>query len=116
MHISIAQPDASRLIATLREGEVSTEVAGWKPEEAAAGLLTAFDSARQYEYGECYWFEPTGQYWWMLKRDERRLELVVMHSEGVGRGWQHVFRAVDEIDYFQDLVRSELAQFGLAER
>jgi len=104
-----------RLIATLREGDVSADITGWRPEEAAGALLAAFESAREHEYGECYWREPTGQYWWMLKRDDRRLELVVMYSQGVVPGWQHVFRAVDEIDYFQDLVRTELAQFGLAE-
>jgi hypothetical protein len=116
MHISIKQPDSSHLVVTLREGDVTAEVTGWRPDLAAEELLGAFDAAREHEYGDCYWFEPTGQYWWMLKRDEQRLELVVMHSEGVGRGWQHVFRAVDEMDYFQDLVKSELAQFGLAGR
>lgn len=116
MHISITQPDPQRLVAKLREGEVTAEVTGWRPVVAAEELLGAFESAREHGYGECYWPEPTSQCWWMLKRDERRLELVVMRSEGVGRGWQHVFRAVDEIDYFQDLVRAELAQCGLAER
>jgi hypothetical protein len=36
-----------------------------------------------------------------------------MYSQGVVPGWQHVFRAVDVVDYFQDLVRIELAQYGL---
>jgi hypothetical protein len=100
-------------VATLVEGDATADVIGWRPDKAAGDLLAAFELARKFGYGECHWLEPTGQYWWMLRLDDRRLELVVMYSQGVVPGWQHVFRAVDEVDYFQDLVRIELAQYGL---
>jgi hypothetical protein len=113
MHITIEQPDARRLVARLREGDVDTEVTGWQPEQAAAHLLAALESARRDGYGECLWLEPTGQYWWMLKREDERLEVAVMYSAGVVPGWQHVFRAEDAMSYLQDLVRSELARHQL---
>jgi len=88
----------------LRKGNFGTPTA-----TAVADLLAALDSARANGFGECQWLEPTGQYWWMLKREDERLELVIMHSAGVVPGWQHVFRAADEMDYVHDLVRAELA-------
>ena len=114
MHIALERPDNRRLVARLREGDVNTEVTGWQPEQAAAHLLAALESARQDGYGECQWLEPTGQYWWVLKREDQRLEVAVMYSAGVVPGWQHVFRAEDAMDYIHDLVRAELEREGLA--
>ena len=86
----------------------NASVTGWQPDQAAAHLLAAFESAQRDGYGECLWLEPTGQYWWMLRREDERLEVAVMYSAGVVPGWQHVFRAVDEMGYLDDLVREEL--------
>jgi hypothetical protein len=110
MHIVLERPDARRLVAHIREGDVIVDVPGWQPEQASAGLLAALESARKDGFGECQWLEPTGQYWWMLKREDERLEVVIMYSAGVVPGWQHVFRAVDEMDYIHELVRGELAR------
>lgn len=116
MHIVFERPDPRRLVARLREGEVTTEVTGWQPEQASADLLAALDAAKRDGFGDCQWLEPTGQYWWMLKREDERLEVVVMYSAGVVPGWQHVFRAVDAIGYIDDLVRAELQEQGLADQ
>ena len=113
MHIVFECPDSQRLIAKLREGDTITDVTAWRPEQAAADLLAALDAAESESYGECFWPEPTGQYWWMLKREDRRLETVVLYSRGGAMGWQHVFRAVDEMDYVRELVREELHRHGL---
>jgi hypothetical protein len=115
VNIVIERPDARRVVAHLSEGEVATEVTAWQPQQSAADLLAAFASAEREGYGECLWLEPTGQYWWMLRRDDRRLEVAVMYSAGVVPGWQHVFRAADEMDYLRDLVRAELVRTGLLE-
>jgi hypothetical protein len=115
VHVTIERPDSRRIVAHLREGDTATEITGWQPEQAAADLLAALDSARETGFGDCQWLEPTGQYWWMLKRDNEQLEVVVMYSAGVVPGWQHAFRAVDEMDYVLELVRTELAQCGLGE-
>jgi hypothetical protein len=114
MHIVFERPDSQRLVAKLREGDTITDITGWRPEQAAADLLAALDAAESEGYGECFWPEPTGQYWWILKREDRRLEVVVLYSRGGAMGWQHVFRAVDEVDYLQDLVRTELDRHRLA--
>ncbi len=111
--MTIERPDAYRVIARLREGEVTTDVTSRQPAQAATDLLAALGSAEREGYGECLWLEPTGQYWWVLRREDQHLEVAVMWSAGVVPGWQHVFRAADEIGYVRDLVRGELARNGL---
>ena len=111
--IAIEQPDPRRILAKLREGDVETQVTGWGPAQAAADLVASLDAAAQDGYGECFWVEPAGQYWWLLRREDRRLEVVVLWSDSPGRGWQHVFRATDEVEYVSDMIRLELGQLGL---
>lgn len=110
---SLEQPDANRLVARLREGNVTTEVTGWRPEQAATHLMSALDAADADGYGEGFWFEPTGQYWWMFRREDRSLEVVVLWSRSSAVGWQHVFRAADEAGYVRDMVRAELTRLAL---
>ena len=114
MNLVIERPDTRRLIARLREGDTTTEVIGWQPEQSAAGLLAALDAAETDGYGECFWPEPTGQYWWILKRDHESVEVVVLSSRGGAMGWQHVFRAVDGMRYVHELIGGQLARHGLA--
>lgn len=114
MTFSLERPDPHRLVARLREGDVIAEVTGWQPANAAAHLLATLDAVEAEGYGECFWLEPTGHYWWMLKRENARLEVVVLWSRSSAVGWQHVFRAADEIGYLSDLIRAELARLGLA--
>ena len=103
------ESNGHRLVATLKEGDVETEVAGWGP-SASAHLLAALDDAEINGYGECFWPEPTGHYWWMFKRVDRTLEVAVLWSRSSAVGWQGVFRATDEIHYVRDMVRDQLAQ------
>ena len=98
-----------RLVARLKEGDVETEVAGWGP-SAAAHLQSALDDAEITGYGECFWPEPTGHYWWMFKRVDRTLEVAVLWSRSSAVGWQGVFRATDEVSYVRGMVRDQLAQ------
>ncbi len=114
MTFALERPDPHRLVARLREGDVATEVTGWNPGNAAASLLAAIDGAAAEGYAEAYWFEPTGQYWWLLKRVDERLDIAVLWSRSSAVGWQHVFRAADEFDYLANLVRAECARVGLA--
>ena len=108
------RPDDRRVIAYLREGDVSTEVTGWNPQQSAEALLTALAAVANDGYGECFWHEPTGQYWWMFRLTDRRLEVAVMWTAGGASQWQHVFRAADEVSYLRNLVHVELARQGLS--
>jgi len=105
--------DTSRLVAHLQEGATEVVVTASHPVAAAGGLTTAIDAARDSGYGECFWHEQTGQYWWMLQRDAERLEVVVLWSSGTVTGWQHVFRAADGLDWFAGRVRDEFARAGV---
>ena len=87
-----------------------THVTGWNPQQSAADLRAALDAAGAEGYGECFWPEPTGQYWWMFRLVDARLEVAVMWTAGGASQWQHVFRAADEFDYVRDLVHAELGQ------
>jgi hypothetical protein len=113
MHLDLDRPDPQRLVAKLRDGLTTTEVTGWRPAKAAADLVAALVAAKEDGYGECFWPEPTGQFWWILKREDRTLEVVILYSRGGAMGWQHVFRATDEVDYICDLVQAEVARVGL---
>ena len=108
--------DGPRLKATLVEGSDRAEVIGWNPMTALAHLQSALDDAEIDGYGECFWPEPTGHYWWMLRRDEARLEVVVLWSRSSAVGWQHVFRAADEIGYFRGRVAAEIRNLPLDSR
>ena len=104
MTFALEQPDDQRLIAHLREGKETAEIVGWQPSQAAASLRAALDGAQTDGYGECFWLEPTGHFWWMLKREAERLEVVVLWSRSSAVGWQHIFRATDGFRYIHDLI------------
>ena len=113
MHVRFERPDDRRLTAYLREGDVTTEATSWQPQQSADDLLAAVDAARTEGYGECFWPEPTGQYWWMFRLVDARLEVAVMWTAGGASQWQHVFRAADEVRYLRNLVHAELSRQGL---
>ena len=109
MRVHFDQEQGVRLTAYLREGDVTTEVVGWNPARCAEHLIAALEGAIGPDsYGECFWPEPTGHYWWMFKRDEQRLEVAVLWSRSSAVGWQHVFRATDEVNYVRDSIREGL--------
>jgi len=109
MDISLSTEHPGRLIATLRESDEEAVVTAAHRMAAASALLDALEGAREDGYGECYWHEQTGQYWWLFRREETRLEVAVLWSSGAVTGWQHVFRAADEFSYFMERVQDELA-------
>ena len=113
MNFIVETATPQRIVGRLRDGTLETEVSAWGTERAVQLLVTALETARDDGYGECFWPEMTGQYWWMCRREGSRLEVVVLWSSGAGTGWQHVYRATDEIEYFIDCVLEQLAMHGL---
>ena len=109
MHFVLERPDASRLIAHLSEGSEKTDVIGWNQAWCAEQLLAALEDAATDGYGECFWPEPTGQFWWMLKREEDRLEIAVLWSRSSAVGWQHIFRATDGFGYMRELIMQAMS-------
>ena len=104
MHFVPERPDSARLIAHLTEGSEKTEVIGWNQDWCTNQLIGALDAAAADGYGECFWPEPTGQFWWMLKRIDDRLEVAVLWSRSSAVGWQHIFRATDSFSHVQDVI------------
>lgn len=114
MNVVIERANPQQLVVRLREGTVEASVTGWNTSRAVTALMTALDIVAAGEgHSECFWPEPTGQYWWMFNREGRRLEVVVLWSRGAVTGWEHVFRAADEVTYIVERVREEMAAHDL---
>lgn len=114
MNVEIENATPQQLVITLREGVVESTITGWHTSRAVTALMSALEVVAAGEgYAECFWPEPTGQYWWMFNREGRRLEVVVLWSRGAVTGWQHVFRAADEVDYLVGRVRDEMTAHDL---
>jgi hypothetical protein len=114
VNVQIDSATPQQIVVRLREGSLETTVTGWHTPRAVAALLSALEVVESAEgYGECFWPEPTGQYWWMFNRAGRRLAVLELWSRGAVPGWQHAVRAADEVGYFIDRVREEMAAHDL---
>ena len=114
MNVEIESATPQQLVIRLREGTVETTITGWHTSRAVTALMSALEVVSAGEgYAECFWPEPTGQYWWMFNREGQRLEVVVLWSRGAVTGWQHVFRAADEVGYLVGRVRDEMTAHDL---
>jgi len=107
------EADGRQLVAFLSDDASATEVAAPNGDAAGRVLMNALDAAASSGYGECFWPEQTGQYWWMFNRYDDtsgpRVEVVVMWSTGAVTGWQHVFRSSDDLADLSGRVASALA-------
>lgn len=112
MILSLTREAHGVLEARLRDGDVDATVTSVHGHRAAAALVDAVEEAGRTGYGECFWPEPTGQYWWMFRQEDARLEVVVLWSSGAVTGWRHVFRAADEASWLRDRVRDEVGRCG----
>jgi hypothetical protein len=108
MDVSLAAERPDRLIATLRDGRQEAVVTASYGRTAGSELLDALAHADRDGYGECFWHEQAGQYWWLFRRTKRTVEVAVLWSSGTVTGWQHVFRATDDLDTLADRLRAEL--------
>lgn len=107
VHIDSATP--RQIVIRLREGDDQATITGWNTPRAVSAFMSALEVVEASDgCSECFWPEPTGQYWWIFNREGRRLEVVVLWSRGAVTGWQHVFRAADEVSYFVERVRDEM--------
>lgn len=116
MQISIGTFMPDRLVACLRDGAVETTVSGCSPREAGAALSDAIETAQRDGFGQCHWFEATGQYWWIVRHDSGETEVVVLWSSGAATGWQHVFRATDDGGSLGRQVLDQLAPYRFESR
>jgi hypothetical protein len=98
----------------LAEKEQEQDVSVHPASAGASSLLRAIDDALTTGYGECFWPALTGgQYWWIFKRDENRIETIAMWTRGGASMWEHVFRATDGAEWVRDRVAEQVARLGL---
>lgn len=108
MDLRLSLDHHGRLICRLTDGGVETEATSADPDAAGAALAAAFEDARESGYGECFWPEAEGHYWWMLRHADGALDVVVMWSRGGATGWQHAFRASEDVEHFAQRLGEEL--------
>ena len=107
MQFSLDTDKAGRFICTLTEGTIVTTVTASNVPAAGNNLLDALESVQATGLGECWWEEQGGDYRWLFRRDGDRLTVAVMWSAGTLTGWQHVFRAECDLEWFAGRVRGE---------
>ena len=100
MTFTLEVDGTGRFVCTLAEGAVLATLTASNVPAAGDDLESALEDARTSGYGECFWQEPDGTYWWMMRRLAMRLEVVVLWTSGGAAGWQHVFRAVTHAEDF----------------
>jgi hypothetical protein len=97
------------LVVRLVEAEQQPVLSVHPSGAGAASLRRTVDEAMSTGYGECFW--PAlhgGQYWWIFKRDEDRLETMAMWTRGGASQWEHVFRATDHAVWIHDRITRQL--------
>jgi hypothetical protein len=102
------------LVVHLHDGSARTSVSAAPARAGAASLRGALDAAIADGYGECFWPAATGgQYWWIFKRDGDALEVMAMWTRGGASLWEHVFRALDSVDWIDERLKAETARLRL---
>jgi len=112
MELALRRDRHGRVVATLTDEGVETTVTAARGDVAGLALLEAIDRAAADGYGECFWQEMEGTYWWMFRRLAMRLEIAVLWTSGGASGWQHVFRAVTHADDFSTQAAELIASVG----
>jgi hypothetical protein len=110
MQFTLETDENGRLICRLVDAGIEGTVTASNVPQAGTDLLAAIEDAKTTGYGECLWEEVGGEYRWMLRADGDRLTVVVLWSIGTVTGWQHVFRAECDADWFQETARASLAR------
>jgi hypothetical protein len=114
MNLSFVLEPHDTLTVHLCEGSEESTVSARPSSAAVASLHRALTAALADGYGECFWPAATGgQYWWIFKRDDERLETVAMWTRGGASLWEHVFRATDAASWVEERVRLEAVRLNL---
>lgn len=106
--------DGPRLVLQLTDAATKATISVPQAQQGVASITRALDSAARDGYGECFWpATEGGHYWWIFRREAESLEVVALWSRGGASGWQHVFRAVDAVDWVRERVSAEAGRLGL---
>lgn len=114
MDIALTLEPHDVLVVHLREREQQPTLSVHPAAAGAWSLMRAIDDAMAGGYGECFWPAYTGgQYWWIFRRTENRIEAMAMWTRGGAAMWEHVFRATDGAAWLRDRVAAQIDELGL---
>jgi hypothetical protein len=112
MELSMSRDAFGRIACRIRDAGNEATVTAGDAVNASLELLAAIQDAEESGYGDCLWQEATGEYKWMLRRDDAAITVAIMWSSGTLTGWRHVLRGDTDFNAFAEQVRTELAQLG----
>jgi hypothetical protein len=113
LHLTLEQHDV--LVVHLEEGGEKARIQVRPATVGARTLAKALADAMVRGYGECFWpGTPTGQYWWVFRRDAETLEVAAMWTRGGASLWEHVFRATDSAPWVQGRLDDEIARLRIS--
>ena len=109
MDITMTRDGFGRIVCTIRDAGNEAIVTAADAVNASLELLAAIQDAAESGYGYCLWQEATGEYKWMLRRDDATVTVAIMWSSGTLTGWRHVLRGDTDFNAFAERVRTGLA-------
>lgn len=108
VRFSLSTDDFNRLACDISDGQEEHTVFGADPAAALADLAAALDDAQASGFGECFWPISSGEYRFVLRRDDLNLRLAVMFVRSVAIGFQHVYFGDTPWPEFSASVRAEI--------
>jgi hypothetical protein len=100
MEFSLNQHESGSLECRLENGRERALILASDPPAALADFAAALEALISDGYGECFWYQPSGEHRWMFRRAGEKLRLMVLWSTGVVTGWEHVFYAECDLGWF----------------
>ena len=69
MQVTLKGDSFGRVVGTIEHNGAQATVTGSDPVFAITDLRSALESAVTDDHGECFWYEATGEYRWLFRRE-----------------------------------------------
>ncbi len=102
MQVTLEGDSFGRVVGTIEHNGAHATVTGRNLSSALADLRFALESAMAAGTGECFWYEVTGEYRWLFRREAGTLRIALLWSIGTLTGWEHRFWAEVDAGEFRD--------------
>ena len=112
MQVTLQGDSFGRVVGTIEHNGAQATVTGLNAGSAIADLRLAVESAATGDCGECFWYETTGEYRWLFRREGGTMRIAILWSMGTLTGWEHRFWAECDAEDFRDTLRAALEACG----
>lgn len=115
MQVTLQGDSFGRVVGTIEHNGAQATVTGSDHVSAITDLRLAVESAVTGDYGECFWYEATGEYRWLFRRERGTMRIVILWSMGTLTGWEHRFWAECNAEDFRDAMGAAIEARGAFE-